>query len=477
MIKGVKIPTILGILLLLAGVAAGVFLLNSANVFRIGADPTASPKDIRVSNVGDNSVTISWTTDKETTDFLVWGETSKDLNNVEKETEGNQKFANHIITLTGLLPDTNYFYKINSQGSDFDNQGIPWEVRTGKLLDTQQGSNVISGTVLDSAGQPAERALIYLDINGYLMSTLTSSTGNFIFQLGGARTQDLSALSEIINSETILDISVVGSGGEVSTVKILPQSAHPIPPIILGQTYDHRNLPPSVSGDTPNADLNLPPDATPESKLNLPPAGSSKPQAVSLESVDNGETVSSEKPQFFGNGPSGETITIEIHSDSTVTKTLTIPSSGSWNFTPPTNLSPGTHTITITWTDAAGILRKITKTFIVQASEAPAFTASQSGLVATPSPTPIPTKSPTPIPTASATLTASPSARPTATPTLAATPSPTPSPTVAPTLRPTGTPKPPALPDSGDLTPTILLSIMGLGIMMFGFFVWKLSNE
>lgn len=75
MIKKSKIPTILAIVILLAGTFAGVFYLNFRQVFKIGASTSAQPKDVRISNISDNSATISWTTDSQTSDFLSWGVT------------------------------------------------------------------------------------------------------------------------------------------------------------------------------------------------------------------------------------------------------------------------------------------------------------------------------------------------------------------------------------------------------------------
>lgn len=73
MIKKNKIPTILGIVLLLAGVFAGVFFLNVRQIFNLGATATNQPKNVRVSNIGDVGATLSWTTDVKTSDFISWG--------------------------------------------------------------------------------------------------------------------------------------------------------------------------------------------------------------------------------------------------------------------------------------------------------------------------------------------------------------------------------------------------------------------
>jgi len=443
MIKKNKIPTILGVMILVAGTFLGVFYLNMTQVFKIGASPQTTPKDIRTSNLTDNSVTINWVTDGETTDFLNWGTSSGGLDKIAKEDSTNAKYFTHSITLSGLNASTTYFFKINSNGTSYDNNGIPWKFTTGMALDANKNSMPISGSVITASGQPEPRALVYMNVNGYLLSTLTSDTGNFVFQLGNVRTSDLRAFAVIEPAKTLLEISINAGPDGVASAQIFPQSAQPIPPMILGQVYDFRNLPPSTSGGNPNVNLQLPESSTPESKFNTASSsGSVKPTSVILENITEGEVVTSTNPQFFGKGPGGETITISVHSEVPITQTIQIPSSGSWSWTPPTNLAPGAHTITISWVDSTGITRSLTRDFIVAAGEVPAFTASTSGSSPTPTPTLLASATPRAIlsPTPTATQTAQP------------------------------------VPVTGELTPTLLLSIMGIAVTAFGFVIWKLAE-
>jgi len=448
--KKSKIPTIIGIVILLAGTFAGVFLLRMNQVFRIGARANATPKDIRTSNLSDTSATVSWITEDVTSDFISWGETAQSLGKVEKESDTDQKFFVHSITLTGLKGNTTYYYQINSEGANYDNNGLPWQFTTGELISINQISIPVSGSVITASGQPSKRALVYVTIDGYILSTLTSEAGNFVLQLGSARSSDLKNIAQIDKAKTLLNVSVQAGGGETSSAQIFPQSANPVPPLILGQVQDYRSSPPNQDGQNPNVNLNLPADTNQESKFNVSSdSGAVKPTSVILESINEGETVTSDQPQFFGKGPAGEVITISIHSEQIPSQTVQVPKNGSWSFSPAVPLSEGPHSITISWLDATGITRTLTRNFIVQAGEAPAFVASPSG--STPSPTPKVTPTITPKPTATSTPSA----------TLRASPSATPGP----------------IPVTGDLTPTLLLSIMGIAIIAFSFFVWKVAES
>lgn len=457
MIKKYKIKTIIGIIILLAGTFAGVFFLQKNQVFRIGANTKVTPKDVRTSNITDTSATISWITEGATSAFISWGESDQSLDKVENESDTYQKFATHSITLSGLKPVTTYYFKINSEGTSFDNNGLVWQFTTGNSITMNQNSYPISGSVITASGQVSKRALVYVTVDGYILSTLTSDSGNFVLQLGSARTADLNSLAQINPTSTLLVIFIQAENGETSSAQIYPQSANPTPPLVLGQVQDYRSLPANVDQENPGANLNLPTNSTGESKFNVTsPSGTPKSTSVILESIDEGEVITSTEPQFFGKGPGGENITVTVHSEQLPPQTIKIPTNGSWSYSPTAPLSEGPHSITISWLDVTGITRTLTRNFVVQAGEVPAFVATPS---ASPTATPKTTSSSTP--TVRPTATASSSA----TPRLTATP------------RITGTPNSETLPVTGDLTPTLLLSIMGIAVMAFSFIVWKMSES
>jgi hypothetical protein len=246
--KRSTIPTVLGIIILLLGIFAGVFSLRNAQIFKIGASPDVSPKDIRISNITDTSATISWTTDKAASGFVAWGPSQSDTSKVAQEDTTSQKYFSHNISLSGLSANTNYFYKINSDGTNFDNGGIPWQFTTGALLDISKNSILLSGGVISATGTPEVKSLIYASVGGYLLSTLTSDAGNFVFQLGSARTPDLKSYAQIDLSGTLVQISVVAPPDGVASAQIFPQSGNPVPTIIIGQVYDFRSSPANNQG-------------------------------------------------------------------------------------------------------------------------------------------------------------------------------------------------------------------------------------
>ena len=420
--KKAKIPTIIGIIILILSLATGVIFVQNRQIFQLGAEGQNSPKDVRISNITPDSFSVTWITDIQATGFIKYGDSVGNITNTKTEEPASPGYT-HLVNVSGLKVQTNYFFKINSGGADFDNNGIAWQRQTGEAQESGQFS-LISGNVLLATGAPAKNAIVYVAAGSKLFSALTSQNGSWIIPMP----------SGIYDANSLLEISALSGQGEVSTAQIYSKSAIPVPTMILGQTHDFKNLPPSESTDIPQASLGVPDVGTPSSGFNIPES-TSTPSAstVTLKSISAGEIVTSVKPEFFGEGPKGTKIQITVESDPIIDN-VTIPTSGQWSWEIPKDLPEGPHTITITWKDVGGILRTLTRNFVVQAGEGPAF-------VSTPS----------------ASLSPSPSATP----------------RVTPTAIPSGTPFP--QPDSGSLTPTVLLSIMGIGLIAFSFLLWKKS--
>lgn len=440
-----KIPTIVGIIVLVFGLAAGVIAVQSKLFLRLGATGESSPKNVRITNIGPSSFSVSWLTDIQINGFIVYGESESNLAGVKTETSTGPNYA-HLTEITGLKPGTTYFFKINSGDEVFDNNGVAWQIQTKEESPQEDSTFLISGNVLTATSTPVANALVYVSAGAATFSTLISQNGNWIIPLP----------SSLNNSSTLLEISVQAGADGISTAQIYPTSANPVPTMILGQTHDFRNLPPSEGTEIPAASVVIPEETTPESGFDVTNSTvNSTVKTVTLESLVDGEIINTTKPELLGDAPAGTVLTIVIESE-VINGEVTVPASEKWSWEVPTDLTPGEHKVTITWKDATGITRTLIRSFVVSAAEGPAFEATPS---ATPTFTPIST--PTTTPEASpSTPTTTPEATFTPTPTLFATASATPFP----------------VPESGSLTPTIFVSIMGVGLIIFGFIFWKESN-
>ncbi len=91
------------------------------------------------------------------------------------------------------------------------------------------------------------------------------------------------------------------------------------------------------------------------------------------------ETVSDKTPNFEGTAQPNETVKITINSSAPITAQVTADKDGNWSYTPTSALASGNHSITVTATDANGILQTITRNFVVLAAEtSPTGTAQSS---------------------------------------------------------------------------------------------------
>lgn len=433
MIKKFKIPTIIGMIVLVFGIVAGVFMINSRQVFKLGANVDALPKNVRFSNVTNTSFTVSWTTDIESEGFVKWGTNDLSLSKVSLG-EGSGKSFVHSATVVGAEPNTKVYLKINSNGKDYDNDGISWQQNTEPNIVNSNQNLIASGNILKVDASTPAVAIVYLTVNGTLLSALSSQGGSYVIPV--------STYIQSISDTTPIEISIQGGQDGISQAVIYPKFVKNIPTIILGKNYDFRTLQESSSGNLPESSLNIPESIEVSSRFEIIRSNdNSEPTTLSIDSVDEGEIITTTDPEFFGSGPVGSQIEIQIESE-LQTGTISTDTKGKWSWSPPNNLETGEHKLTVNWRDANGILRTITRTFIVSAAEGPAFES-------TPSATPQNTT--TPVATATAVSTSS------------ATPK-TPTATMQPT------------PETGSLTPTMGLFLMGIGILLSSVFVYKKSN-
>lgn len=415
--KIAKLPTILGVLILLVGVITGVFLINSKQIFKLSANIDALPKNVRLANITDSSFTVTWTTDIESNGFIKWGKGEFSLSKVALE-EGTDKSFVHSVNIMGADSNSSVLFKINSNGNDYDNEGIPWQTKTLSAKNSSGTSLIASGTILKSDASTPAKALVYLTINGSVLSTLTSDEGNYVIPI--------SIYISNITDNTAIEISVQGGLLGSSQSVIYPQTIRSIPAMILGRTYDFRSLPQTDDSSLPESNLTVPESIEISSRFEITKTNETQTtENIKIDSIDEGEIITTTNPEFFGTAPKNSELEIVVESEMQ-TDTLKTTSTGKWSWSPPNNLEPGEHKLTIKWRDTTGVLRTVTRSFVVSASEGPAFESTPSA---------------TPISSPSATATSSATAPPT--------------------------------PETGSLTATLGLFIMGIGVLMSSIFIWK----
>ena len=453
-----RIPTLLGVLLIVIGVGVTSFLVNKGVIYIGRASPSTNPQNVRITNVTDNSFTVSYNTDAQAIGSLNFGKDSNlgqtALDDTDQQTGALANHKIHSITVRSLSASTKYFFSITSGQEKYLNNGAPFEITTAVSITSPPSDQkpIIGKVILPDGNSPSEAIIYITSDNSQVISSLIKPDGTYLIPLNSLRNQDLSAY---LNFSTVSTLKMLVFGdGLSSNVSLSINQINPVPTITLSKNYDF------ATGSEETASSSAQENQTPVFPTPKPNSSASVKVPEIITPKANQE-FSDQQPLLKGTAQPNETVTIVIHSDSPIQAQVTTDASGNWSFRPNTPLSPGTHTITITTKDASGILRTITQNFTVFAA------GSQVNPVANP-PTATPTSSPLASPTPSASATPTPTPTPTLTPapsaSATATPIPTLSPTPLPTLSPTPLPSSPPLAPKGQ-SPGPDGKLVGLGLL------------
>lgn len=417
--KGLPAP--IGLLLILIGLIGGVLVVNFLRYSRSSASSSSSPRQIKISNIGGSSFTVSWVTQEKATGLIGFGETpslgelKKDLR--DQNLSASDKFFTHFVLADNLKPETKYYFKIISSGIKYDNSGKLFEVKTGPSK-VPFDNDIAQGKILTSTKEPAKGAIVYLSLaNTITQSALTDNEGNWIIPLSTARNPDITTFSNYDRSAQVEEILVQGDN-ETASATVVTGNDCPVPDIILGQSYNFLNEMPQLTSVPDQTKQNFPlqSSSTTSGEFNENPP-------LSITFPSESEKINSTLPEFLGTGPKEQKIDIKIESDEEIASEAEIDQKGRWSWSPDSSLSPGEHQITVSYTDQDGFLQKVTRSFTILAigeSDLPSFTATPSGQKTTPtpkvSPTPTTKLSPTPSSTTPMALPSQTTVTPTKTP-------------------------------------------------------------
>lgn len=435
-----RIPTALGLLILASGLVTGLILIRQKNVWQSQASSDITPQQIRITNITDTGFTVSWITESQTSGFIKYGRENNrfDLTALDERDQlsgKTGKFLTHHVVIKNLTPGTNYFFKIGSGENLFDNNANPYQQVVARSFQGSPPTNDVAyGSVLDQSKNPVEGAIIYLSLgNTVLQSTITKSSGSWVIPLNLAYTTDFSGYSLYDRQASVEEIFVQGGAKGTATAVTITKQDSPVPPLVLGQNLDFRTQ------TTAQGEEETDSDSSGESKFSLQgTTPTPNPSALTIINPGEGEKIPNFMPEIFGIGPAGETITITLQSTNQYSGSVKIDALGNWKWTPPGNLEPGEHIVSVLLANG----KKVSRSFTVMAAgetDLPSFTATPSATL-------------TPTFTPAATLTPTPTATPPARTSMPSTQS--------------------GVPSSGYLTPTFFVFIMGLALIFLGLFTY-----
>ena len=411
-----QIPTILGLLVLVVSLIAGLLLFSDGTgVFAPRATPETTPKNVKVTNLTDKSFTVSFYTDEATSGFVKFGIEDGSLKSQASDdrdqlsgTIGDYRL--HHVTVRGLNPNTTYFYTLGTASvSRFDNNGAPFTVRTLPAPSgTPPVSKTIYGTVVNEAGSAAEGSIVYVLSEGVgEMSSLVKSSGSWAIALANARQSDGSGFANL-NDDT--ELSVIVQGVEPTKSSIFSTTvadAQPVPELTLGQTPEARPVDQQNSASNQQIDLGDLDDIVDQAGGDVDDLV--EEEVLDLSSLSPGEepTVESPSPVIRGKAAPGVTVTIEVNSETQIVQTLVADENGDFELDLAAiggQLEPGQHTVSYSYNDP-DTGQEVTKTqtftvagsagLLAQGNTGDDSFGSGNPVPLTPTPTPTPTASPT----------------------------------------------------------------------------------
>ncbi|MFQ5340554.1 MAG: fibronectin type III domain-containing protein [Anaerolineae bacterium] len=118
-----------------------------------------------MTDVHDITFTVSWVTDRPTSDEVRYGTDPAQLNQIVGDVRGAGSNSNtHYVTARGLTPNTTYYFDVISGGSVDNKGGKHYQVTTGPTLSPIAPSTVF-GQVFQADGKtPANGTIVYLQV-------------------------------------------------------------------------------------------------------------------------------------------------------------------------------------------------------------------------------------------------------------------------------------------------------------------------
>ncbi|MDD4026635.1 MAG: Ig-like domain-containing protein [Candidatus Shapirobacteria bacterium] len=423
MIKEKKIPTILGLFILIGGLFVGVLLNNKNTNFISKASSDCVPQNPQITNITDNSVALSFVTESSCLSTLL---INNQIINNSAVLANSQKSKIHYFDVTNLSDNTQYEYSFVNDGKSYPQSP---KIKTAeKPNGSIPSSNLAWGRVFTPELKSASKVMLFINIPGAApLSALVTTSGNWNISLVNSFNE---SKTNRFNppQDTVEEIIVIDQEKQTTQISANTSQNNPVPDIILGQNQ-FSLLPVTFNAETNTGFL-----------PSISPVQSSKELDI-LNPKDN-EPLSTKKPDFFGTGPINSKIKIEVHSPTVYKGEVTTQSDGSWNWSPPSDLTPGEHTITATVIEN-GVEKIISRKFIVLAADnSLAYSASSSAITSTPTPTTTPTLTPTKIIT----------------------------PTVIPTIRTSKPSTSSGVPTTGNSFPTFILILTAISFISLSLF-------
>jgi len=372
--KDKRFPTIFGIILLLIILFIGVFLSTQKTSLNSKASVSCDPVNPQITNLTYGSFDYSFTTSSPCSTTLIIN------NKIYQDTSLSP--TTHYFKISNLNAKTDYKFSLVSGSTTYTKP--EYSLTTAlKPNSPIPSSNLAWGKIIDSTGKAISGAIIYLTLPGsQALSAFSNTDGNWNISLAASFNQQKTDWFTP-SPTTEEDIAVYSPDGKLTQLTNPSSNNDPVPDIIIGQNYFSAVTTPVSSAKT-SVDNNT--------------SGTSL-ISLSITSPKEGETLSTLKPDIFGQGPANKIFQLDL--DGNITS-ITVNTNNTWNFSPLQNLSSGSHKLTLTYQNQV-----FTRNFsVIKTDDYLSFSATPSAtliptqnILPTTFSTPIPSSKPTFVPT------------------------------------------------------------------------------
>ncbi|MGH7245860.1 MAG: fibronectin type III domain-containing protein, partial [Candidatus Levyibacteriota bacterium] len=321
-----RIPTLIGIVLIVIGIGATTFLAKTGLKYFGFAAPTENPQDVRITNVSDTSFTLTYKTDASVIGTISVGKDKDALQTVfddrDQQSGIPKPYILHSLTVKNLSPKTAYVFSITSGTTTYLNNNNYFQATTGPAIsDSPPNAAPLAGKAIEADGTTPTEALIFATTtNGQTISTLVKQSGLYILPLNSMRTADFSSyipLGANDNLQLLLEDDT-----NTSHVTVAVSDTNPVPTITIGNDYDFTLTQQPIASTSAQNQF---PSFSLDTTIKLTPQ---------ITTPQKDESFTDQQPLFKGNALPNQKVTITIHSDTAVNTTVTADSNGNWSYRP-----------------------------------------------------------------------------------------------------------------------------------------------
>lgn len=197
--------------ILIIGLPLLVFATYKVVQVIINASADTQPKNVIISDLTTNSITISWVTDSAVTGAVIIYQNGSQKSQVA-DSRGSGRKLTHYVEVSGLEPDSSYDFAIVSGSDKYISEGSKKFVfDTAPITPQQVTPNSIYGQVTMGTGDQPIIYAVLSDKSTYPASATVKNDGTWLIDLASLRKISDKSLVTISDTSSITVVVIAGA--------------------------------------------------------------------------------------------------------------------------------------------------------------------------------------------------------------------------------------------------------------------------